>query len=110
MATKGSVKGIVSNLVTIEADGPVAQNEICYITVGGVPLMSEVIRVNGKNAYAQVGSRRTTMACRMTSTRWLASSTNEDLILIPWSVNDSGTSSPWLLSVTVSLLERGSVR
>ena len=35
MATKGSVKGIVSNLVTIEADGPVAQNEICYITVGG---------------------------------------------------------------------------
>ena len=53
MATKGSVKGIVSNLVTIEADGPVAQNEICYITVGGVPLMSEVIRVNGKNAYAQ---------------------------------------------------------
>ena len=54
MATKGSVKGIVSNLVTIEADGPVAQNEICYITVGGVPLMSEVIRVNGKNAYAQV--------------------------------------------------------
>ncbi len=54
MATKGSVKGIVSNLVTIKADGPVAQNEICYITVGGVPLMSEVIRVNGKNAYAQV--------------------------------------------------------
>ena len=54
MATKGSVKGIVSNLVTIEADGSVAQNEICYITVGGVPLMSEVIRVNGKNAYAQV--------------------------------------------------------
>ena len=54
MATKGSVKGIVSNLVTIEADGPVAQNKICYITVGGVPLMSEVIRVNGKNAYAQV--------------------------------------------------------
>ena len=54
MATKGSVKGIVANLVTIEADGPVAQNEICYITVGGVPLMSEVIRVSGKNAYAQV--------------------------------------------------------
>ena len=54
MATKGSVKGIVSNLVTIEADGSVAQNEICYITVGGVPLMSEIIRVNGKNAYAQV--------------------------------------------------------
>lgn len=54
MATKGIVKGVVGNLVTIEADGPVAQNEICYITVVGVPLMSEVIKVNGKNAYAQV--------------------------------------------------------
>lgn len=54
MATKGIVKGVVGNLVTIEADGPVAQNEICYITVAGVPLMSEVIKVNGKNAYAQV--------------------------------------------------------
>ena len=54
MATKGSVKGIVANLVTIEADGPVAQNEICYITVGETPLMSEVIRVGGKYAYAQV--------------------------------------------------------
>ena len=54
MATIGIVKGVVGNLVTIEADGPVAQNEICYITVAGVPLMSEVIKVNGKNAYAQV--------------------------------------------------------
>ncbi len=54
MATKGIVKGIVSNLVTIEVDGPVAQNEICYITVGGTRLMSEVIKVSGKNAYAQV--------------------------------------------------------
>ena len=54
MATKGSVKGIVANLVTIEADGPVAQNEICYITVGDTPLMSEVIRVGDKYAYAQV--------------------------------------------------------
>lgn len=54
MATKGIVKGIVSNLVTIEVDGPVAQNEICYITVGGVALMSEVIKVVGRNAYAQV--------------------------------------------------------
>lgn len=31
MATKGIVKGIVSNLVTVEVDGPVSQNEICYI-------------------------------------------------------------------------------
>ena len=32
MATKGIVKGIVSNLVTVEVDGPVSQNEICYIS------------------------------------------------------------------------------
>jgi len=54
MATKGIVKGIVSNLVTVEVDGPVSQNEICYISVGGVRLMSEVIKVIGKNAYVQV--------------------------------------------------------
>ena len=47
MATKGIVKGIVSNLVTVEVDGPVSQNEICYISVGGVKLMSEVIKVIG---------------------------------------------------------------
>ncbi|WP_106827884.1 V-type ATP synthase subunit A [Parabacteroides pacaensis] len=54
MATKGVVKGIVSNLVTVEVDGPVSQNEICYISVDGVKLMSEVIKVIGKNAYVQV--------------------------------------------------------
>ena len=62
MATKGIVKGIVSNLVTVEGDGPVSQNEICYISVGGVKLMSEVIKVIGKNAFMTV--------CRMTWTRW----------------------------------------
>jgi V/A-type H+-transporting ATPase subunit A len=54
MATKGIVKGIVSNLVTVEVDGPVSQNEICYISVGGVRLMAEVIKVVGQNAYLQV--------------------------------------------------------
>lgn len=54
MATKGRVKGIVSNLVTVEIDGAVSQNEICYITVDGVRLMSEVIKVIGKDAYVQV--------------------------------------------------------
>ncbi|MDR0743906.1 MAG: V-type ATP synthase subunit A [Tannerella sp.] len=54
MATKGIVKGIVSNLVTVEVDGAVSQNEICYITVGEVRLMSEVIKVIGRNAYVQV--------------------------------------------------------
>ncbi|MDO5572126.1 MAG: V-type ATP synthase subunit A [Bacteroidales bacterium] len=54
MATKGLVKGIVSNLVTVEVDGPVSQNEICYISTGGTKLMAEVIKVVGKNAYVQV--------------------------------------------------------
>ena len=54
MATKGIVRGIVSNLVSVEVDGPVSQNEICYISVGGVKLMSEVIKVIGKNAFVQV--------------------------------------------------------
>jgi V/A-type H+-transporting ATPase subunit A len=54
MTTKGTVKGIISNLVIVEVDGPVSQNEICYILFGQVRLMAEVIKVNGKNAYVQV--------------------------------------------------------
>jgi len=54
MATKGIVKGIVANLVTIEADGPVLQNEICFIQTKGDLLMSEVIKIVGENTYVQV--------------------------------------------------------
>ena len=54
MKTKGKVTGIVSNLVTVEVDGPVAENELCYITLGGTRLMAEVIRVKGRNASVQV--------------------------------------------------------
>ena len=54
MTTKGIVTGIVSNLVTVEVDGPVSQNEICYIIAENTRLMSEVIKVIGKNAYVQV--------------------------------------------------------
>lgn len=54
MKTKGKVTGIVSNLVTVEVDGPVAENELCYITLGGIKLMAEVIKVKGKNASVQV--------------------------------------------------------
>lgn len=54
MATKGRVIGVISNIVTIQADGPVAQNEICYITTGGDRLMAEVIKVVNQNAYVQV--------------------------------------------------------
>src|SRR5690554_7922272 len=54
MLTKGIVKGIISNLVIVEVDGPVAQNEIAYINLEGTRLMSEVIKVVGKNVYVQV--------------------------------------------------------
>lgn len=40
MSTKGIVKGIISNLVTVEVDGPVAQNEIAYIALGKTKLMA----------------------------------------------------------------------
>ena len=52
--TQGKVKGIIANLVTVAVDGPVAQNEICYIYVGETKLMAEVIKVIGENVYAQV--------------------------------------------------------
>ncbi len=54
MKTTGIVTGIVSNLVTVLVDGPVAENEICYIDLGGVKMMAEVIKVNGKYASVQV--------------------------------------------------------
>ena len=54
MATKGTVCGVISNMVTLTVDGPVAQNEICYISTGGDRLMVEVIKVVGVNAYVQV--------------------------------------------------------
>lgn len=54
MKTTGKVTGIVSNLVTVEVDGPVAQNELCFIDLSGVRLMAEVIKVNGNTASVQV--------------------------------------------------------
>jgi len=52
--TKGKVTGIIANLVYVEVDGPVHQNEICYIQMEGVQLMAEVIKVMGKSVYVQV--------------------------------------------------------
>lgn len=54
MSTKGKVKGIIANLVVIEADGPVSQNEICFIITETTRLMAEVIKINGNNAFVQV--------------------------------------------------------
>ncbi|MDP2236746.1 MAG: V-type ATP synthase subunit A [Bacteroidales bacterium] len=52
--TKGVVAGIIANLVMVDVDGPVAQNEICFIKLKKVPLMAEVIKVVGEQAYVQV--------------------------------------------------------
>ena len=52
--TTGKVKGIISNLVTVGVDGPVSQNEICYIHIGDTRLMAEVIKVTGDNVFVQV--------------------------------------------------------
>lgn len=54
MKTKGKVVGIISNLVTVAVDGPVMQNEICYINMSDVKLMAEIIRIGDNNAYIQV--------------------------------------------------------
>ena len=54
MNTTGKVIGIVSNLVTVQTDGPVAENELCYINLGGTRLLAEVIKVNGNKASVQV--------------------------------------------------------
>ncbi len=52
--TKGTVSGVIANMVTLRVDGPVRQGEICYIMTGGDRLMSEVIKVIGQDVYVQV--------------------------------------------------------
>ncbi len=52
--TTGKVTGIIANLVIVEADGPVAQNEICFITHGEERLMAEVIKITGQQTFVQV--------------------------------------------------------
>lgn len=52
--TKGYVTAIISNLISVEVDGPVGQNEICYVHYGDTKLMAEVIKISGNTANAQV--------------------------------------------------------
>ena len=52
--TKGTVSGVIANMVTLRVDGPVKQGEICYIETGGDRLMSEVIKVIKQDVYVQV--------------------------------------------------------
>jgi len=51
---KGKVVSINGNLVSVEFDGNVSMNEICYVFVGNTALKSEVIRIKGNVAQVQV--------------------------------------------------------
>ena len=52
--THGKIAGIIANLVTVEVDGPVSQNEICYIKLSDIDLMAEVIKVFETKVFVQV--------------------------------------------------------
>lgn len=52
--TKGKVHSIISNLVLVQAEGPVMQNEICFIMLGQERLMAEVIKIVKNIAYVQI--------------------------------------------------------
>ena len=51
---KGKVVSINGNLVSVEFDGNVSMNEICYVKVGNTALKSEIIRIRGNVAQVQV--------------------------------------------------------
>lgn len=51
---KGKVVSVNGNLVSVEFDGDVSMNEICFVKVGKTVLKSEVIRIKGKVAQIQV--------------------------------------------------------
>ena len=51
---KGKVVSINGNLVSVEFNGNVSMNEICYVFVGDTALKSEVIRIKGNVAQVQV--------------------------------------------------------
>ena len=50
----GKVVSVNGNLVSVEFDGNVSMNEICYVKVGDTALKSEVIRIRGNIAQIQV--------------------------------------------------------
>ena len=54
MSTRGTVKGIIANLLMVEVKEPAAQNEICYVKHQDLNLMAEVIKINGTTAFVQV--------------------------------------------------------
>lgn len=60
---KGKVVGINGNLVSVQFDGNVSMNEICYVLVDGKELKSEVIRIRGNIAQVQVYEMTDGMKC-----------------------------------------------
>ncbi|MBR0449601.1 MAG: V-type ATP synthase subunit A, partial [Clostridia bacterium] len=50
----GKVSSINGNLLSVEFNGNVSMNEICYVKVGNTELKSEVIRIKGNTAQIQV--------------------------------------------------------
>ena len=50
----GRVVGVNGNMVSVQFEGNVSMNEICYVKVGSTSLKSEVIRIRGKIAQIQV--------------------------------------------------------
>jgi V/A-type H+/Na+-transporting ATPase subunit A len=52
--TKGKITNIIANLITVKVDGPIFQNEICFVTQESTKLRAEVIKVEGDTAFAQV--------------------------------------------------------
>lgn len=52
--TKGKVTSVNGNLVSVEFNGNVSMNEICFVKVEDTALKSEVIRIKGNVAQIQV--------------------------------------------------------
>ena len=50
----GRVVGVNGNMVSVQFEGNVSMNEICYVKVGDTSLKSEVIRIRGTIAQVQV--------------------------------------------------------
>ena len=72
MKTTGKVTGIIANLVTVEVDGPVAQNEICFIDLRARAASKSATRWNSKATclkcpWVPVCFRATSTACRTIS-------------------------------------------
>lgn len=54
MKSRGTIKGIIANLLMVDTEEPVGQNEICTIGIEDAELLGEVIKIKGKTAFVQV--------------------------------------------------------